>query len=64
MCSPIPNPSRRSPGLADEVRAMDAELVEDRYCICDAKRHPVSLRVVRLVARPEPAVVDVDEPEL
>ena len=59
-----PEPQPPSPGLADEVRAIDAELVEDRYCICDARRHLVSVRVVRLVAPAQPAVVELDEPEL
>jgi hypothetical protein len=56
-----PEPEPASPGLADEVRALEAELVEDSDGIRNALPHLVSVRGVRLVAVAEPAVIDVHE---
>jgi hypothetical protein len=53
-----------SPRHTDEVRALDAQLIEDHHSVRDPKRHRVCVGVVRFVTAPEAAVVDVDETEL
>lgn len=49
---------------ADEVRAFDAERIEDRDGIPNAKSQRVRVGRVRLVAPPDTAVVGVDRAEL
>src|SRR4029453_1793531 len=59
-----PEPEPASPRLADEVRALDAELVEHCDGIRNPARHLISVRLVRLLALAKPAVIDICEPEL
>jgi hypothetical protein len=59
-----PEAESASPRHADEVRAFEAEPIEDRDSVGDAKRHRVGLCVVGPVAAPKTAVVDVDETKL
>jgi hypothetical protein len=59
-----PEEEPASPRDADEVRALNAELIEDRHGIGDPQRHRVRPRVVRRLASSVATVIDVHQPEL
>jgi hypothetical protein len=59
-----PEAEPASPRPADEMGALDSELVEDSYGVGDAERDPVRLGGVRLLATAVPAMIDVDPAEL
>jgi hypothetical protein len=63
MCS-YAEAKAASPGQADEVRSLNAQLIDYRDGICHPEVHCVSLLIVRLIARSEASVVDIDQPEL
>ena len=58
---PDPEAEPASIRSANEVGPLDAELIQDRHRIGEAKRQRVCLLVMRLVAPSDAAVVDVDE---